>query len=165
MKNNKNQTNRNGLKYKVLLLLLLLNLVVTGGLVVYELGWIPSKPPSHTNYVLEPRLQTARKYTLYIGTNDKDTYTQLIPTNQARDIINEICTRHVGGYTAWEAMGGWVDETGTLTQEHTLVYSFYDAEEEQMTAVMDEILDKLNQNTILIESGKVASMYYGGSEK
>ncbi|MEG0329689.1 MAG: hypothetical protein RR602_06710 [Longicatena sp.] len=165
MENNKVIMDRNNLKYRVIFLLLIFNLVVTGGLVTYELGWLPAKPHNNGDRILESQLQVAKKYTLYIGINDKDTYTQLISTNQARDIVNEICIRYVGGYSAWEAIGGYVDDTKTLTQEHTLVYSFYDVKEEQITSIMDEVLDKLNQSTILVECEDAKSMYYGGSAK
>lgn len=38
------------------------------------------------------------KYVLYIGTNDKDTYTQQIPLEQAETIVSGICSkyRHYG---------------------------------------------------------------------
>lgn len=103
---------------------------------------------------------SVNQYTLYIGTNDKDTYTQLIPLDEARDIVNEICTKYVEGYTASEATGGWVDQTGTLTQENTLVYSFYDTTEEQMKLIMDDVLKELNQNSILIERAHSDYEYY-----
>lgn len=102
------------------------------------------------------------KYILYIGTNDKYTYEQIIPTDEARQIVNEICSRHVGGYTVMEAMGGWVDEKGILTQEHTLVYSFIYTDEDAIIAIMDEVLVALNQNSILIERADVSSSFYRG---
>ncbi|MEG2842422.1 MAG: hypothetical protein RR900_02945 [Ruthenibacterium sp.] len=86
----------------------------------------------------------------------------MIPTNQAQDIVNEICAKHVGGYITLLSTGEWTDETGAFMHENALVYSFYDVEKEQIIAIMDEALDKLNQNTILMERGEAKSMYYGG---
>lgn len=102
------------------------------------------------------------KYVMYIGTNDKDTYTQLIPLEEAKAIVNEICSRYVSGYTVQTAEGGWVDETGTLTQEQTLVYSFDAVEEADMLAIMDEVLVALNQNSILLEKQGLTYCYYSG---
>ena len=102
------------------------------------------------------------RYVLYIGLNDKDTYEQIIPTDEARDIVNQICTKYVEGYTASEANGGWVDETGTLTEESTLVYILSDAHEEDVIAIMDEVLAALNQNSILVERQEYVYSFYNG---
>ena len=102
------------------------------------------------------------RYVLYIGLNDKDTYEQIIPTDEARDIVNRICTKYVEGYTVSEANGGWVDETGTLTEESTLVYILSDAHEEDVIAIMDEVLAALNQNSILVERQEYVYSFYSG---
>lgn len=102
------------------------------------------------------------QYVLYIGLNDKDTYEQIIPTGAARDIVNRICTKYVDGYTVSEANGGWVDETGTLTEESTLIYILSDVKEENVIAIMDEVLAALNQNSILVERWEYAYSLYSG---
>ena len=79
-------------------------------------------------------------------------------------MVNAICAKYVGGYTASDAKGGWVDETDTLTQENTLVYSFYEITEEQLVQVMDEILKQLNQNSILVERQEAVYTYYYGNK-
>lgn len=107
-------------------------------------------------------METGEKYILYIGTNDKDTYMQLIPPEEARDKVNTICAKYVGGYTSSASKGGWVDETGTLTQENTLVYSFYDVTEEQLRQIMYDVLKELNQNSILVEKQEAVYTYYSG---
>lgn len=138
----------------VIAVLLVVNLCVTGGMMVQ---------------LSDAAVQTAQtqedvRYTLYIGTNDKDTYTQLIPLEEAKQIVNEICVKYVGGYTVQQANGGWVDETGSLTQEETLVYSFIGVDEEVLQSIMDEVLVALNQNSILVEKANMVSSYYSGSE-
>ena len=104
-----------------------------------------------------------RQYTLYIGTNDKDTYEQIITTDEAVDIVNAIVSKYVGGYTMHHARGGWVDEKGILTQENTLVYTISYSAEDDVRAIMDEILIALNQNSILIERQEVSSVFYNGN--
>lgn len=100
------------------------------------------------------------QYVLYIGTNDKDTYEQVIPTEQSREIINNICAKYVEGYTSSEAQGGWVDEKGVLTQESTLIYTFTYADESDIIAIMDDVLIALNQNSILVERRNISSSFY-----
>ena len=102
------------------------------------------------------------QYVLYIGLNDRYTYEQIIPTDKALEIVNEIFVRHVGGYTVHHAFGGWLDEYGVFTQENTLVYTILYASREQIYAIMDEVLVALNQNSILVERRVTYSFFYGG---
>jgi len=105
------------------------------------------------------------QYVLYIGTNDKDTYEQIIPLDEAVEIVNAICAKHVGGWTMKHARGGWVDEKNILTQENTLVYFIAWASEADVIAIMDEVLVALNQNSILIERRDISSVFYRGENK
>ena len=110
-----------------------------------------------------PGSEEVTRYTLYIGLNDKDSDTQEISTEQAREIVDEICCKYVGGFTAFQAQGGWTDEGGALTKENTLVYMFSYADEAQITAIMDEVIPALNQSVILVHVDTVQSAYYSGT--
>lgn len=135
-------------QFNLLLIFAVLNLVLLVGLIAYI--FYPSDIP---------KLDSV-KYIMYIGTNCKDTYSQLIPTEEAINIVNEICARHIGGYTVHQASGGWIDEQGILTQENTLVYTLMGIDEKKVMAIMDEVLVALNQNSILLERQAVSSTYY-----
>ena len=102
------------------------------------------------------------KYTLYIGTNDKDTYIREIPIEECRRRIDSICMKYVEGFSIGDMKGKWVDESGTLTEEDTLVYIFYDTTDEAIKKIMDEVLVELNQNSILLEKEHVTSAFYNG---
>lgn len=141
---------------RILAALLIVNLLLTVGII----GFMVWERQSPRQEIAGQALEPSEKYTLYIGTNDKDTYTQLIPTEEARKIVDEICAKHTDGYTAMDAQGSWVDETGTVTKENSLVYSFYNISEEQVVAIMDDVLTALNQNSILVERETVQSIYY-----
>lgn len=153
-------------KQIIILVVLILNLVVSGGIIGYLVvqNTQETQKNNTAESILSDQMETGEKYIIYIGTNDKDTYQQEIPTNEARDMVNAICAKYVEGYTASNAKGGWVDETDTLTQENTLVYSFYNIKEEQLIQVMDEVREKLNQNSILVERQEAVYMYYYGNE-
>ena len=163
----------------VIIVLLLCNLFVSGGIIGYlvmgnfrdtqkeavtDSTSTDSQKKAGTESVLSDQMETGEKYIIYVGLNDKDTYKQEVPTKEARDMVNAICAKYLDGYTASSAKGGWVDETDTLTQENTLVYSFYNVEEEALIQVMDEIREKLNQNSILVERQKAVYTYYYGKE-
>lgn len=104
------------------------------------------------------------KYTMYVGLNDKDTYTQLVPTEEAERKVSSIALKHVDGFTAFSAKGAYKDDKGVITNENSLVFEFYSVTEEQMRAVVDEVLKELNQNSVLIEKKKVNSKFYEGAK-
>ena len=145
-------------KWVAIISLLAVNLVVTAFILFYL--FIPNG--DNHNGILG--FETARngQYTLYIGTNDKDTYEQKIPTEKAVEIVNGICAKYAEGWTMNYAEGGWVDENDILTQENTLVYTFAYTEEEVILSIMDEVLTALNQNAILVERRDFSSVFYGG---
>jgi hypothetical protein len=136
--------------------LLAINLAATGFLFAHVFGENTAKSDGGL-----PDFTESGSYTLYIGTNDKDTYKQIISTETARSIVNGICAKYVGGYTTDDAKGGWFDESGVLTEENTLVYTFIDVEESAVIAIMDEVLAALNQNSVLLEKNSVLRLYYG----
>ncbi len=103
-----------------------------------------------------------KEYVLYIGLNDKDTYRQCIPTEDAREMVRSICTQYVDGYTMTEAEGAWVDEKGVMTQENMLLCYFHDTNDEKIRNIMDEVITKLNQNAVLLEEREACYTYYHG---
>lgn len=103
-----------------------------------------------------------KQYVMYVGTNDKDTYKPEYTQEEARDIVDRVCLRYFGGYTLQEAGGVWTDEKQNITHEYTLVCYFDDADKETVYKAADELIKKLNQNTILIEEGEITIDYYSG---
>ena len=112
-----------------------------------------------------------RKYTMYLGTNDKDTLRQEIPTEKIREQMHEICMKYADGYTLSVMEGYYRDDgAGNPTREVTLVYVFYDTPLEAVQKIMDEALIKFNQSSILIEQDRVKNLFYvtkdtGGADK
>ena len=102
------------------------------------------------------------QYVMYIGTNDKDTYSQIIPLVEAKEIIDGICFKYLDGYTIQDATGTWVDEKDEVTKEDTLICYFYGTSEDVIYKIADEIIAALNQNTVLIEKDLVTTEYYSG---
>jgi hypothetical protein len=143
----------------VVILILVLEMLVLSGVVLY----LATDKTSGGSQALDYQYSENGKYVLYIGLNDKDTYEQIIPTEEAKTIVNNICAKYLGGYTVSEANGGWVDETGTLTEETSLVYSLSEADEADIVQIMDEVLKALNQNSILVERQDLLYTYYSGN--
>ena len=106
--------------------------------------------------------ETSTQYVMYVGTNDKDTYQPEHSQEEARSIVDSVCLKYFEGYTLQEATGAWTDETGEITHEYTLVCYFDDAEKATVYQAADEIIQALNQNTVLIEESQLTMEYYGG---
>lgn len=102
------------------------------------------------------------KYTMYIGLNDKDAYTQLISYEAAEEAVSGIALKYVDGFTQYPAKGAYKDDKGVVTNENSLVLEFEDATEDQMNAIMDEVLKALNQHSVLLEKQKVSREFYEG---
>ncbi len=131
----------------VITALLVINMVVTG---VY----VSKNNTQPTNGQI--------KYTLYIGTNDKDTYKQEIPLDECKQIVIDICTEYAGGCTLLDASGYWKDDTGTITSEQTIEVVLEDISEKKVHKIANKVIKKLNQNSILIETNNVQSEFYSG---
>ncbi len=110
--------------------------------------------------ILGQTAEKGLKYTLYIGLNDKDTYEQMISTEDALDKANQIVADHAGGYTQMSARGGWTNDDGTMGHENTLVYIIYDVDEASLKAMLDELLKEFNQSSILVEKVDIPHIYY-----
>ena len=102
------------------------------------------------------------QYVMYVGTNDKDTYKPEHSKKEAKEIVDKICLSHFEGYTLQEATGAWTDEKSNITHEYTLVCYFDGADKETVYAAADEIREKLNQNSVLIEEDQIKVEYYSG---
>ncbi len=103
---------------------------------------------------------TTTKYTLYVGTNDKDTYKQEITSNECVSIVTTVCVKYTGGCTLSEAHGYWTDEKNNITIEYTIVVILEDISEETVYKICDELIVELNQNSILVETNNVKTNFY-----
>lgn len=100
------------------------------------------------------------KYTLYIGTNDKDTYEPVADINTCISKVTEICVKYTSGCTISEAKGYWKDETNAITCESTIVVILEDIEKEIVYTICDDVIKQLNQNSILVETSDIISEFY-----
>lgn len=100
------------------------------------------------------------QYVMYVGTNDKDTYEPKYTEKEARDIVDGVCLKYFDGYTLQEATGAWTDEKDNITHEYTLVCYFDGADRDTVYKAADDVIDALNQNSVLIEENSIKMDYY-----
>ena len=117
------------------------------------------------NKGLNGELSRQKKYTIYLGVNDKDTLKQEIPTETIRAQMHEICIKYVDGYTVSVADGFYRDGNGNITHEVSLVYVFIDAPIDSVQNIMDEALVKFNQSSILLEVNRERGTFYSGDKR
>ena len=135
--------------YKIIITVLVgLNIIVTGILTGFQIKSCVENSAEKT------------KYTLYVGTNDKDTYKNEIPVETCVTKVTEICTKYTDGCTIYKAAGYWKDEKSAITKEETIVCILEDVKKETVYTICDEIIVVLNQNSILIETDNVVSTFY-----
>ena len=106
------------------------------------------------------------EYTIYIGTNDKDTFQLEIPLDEARSIIyNTMINYFSDGFTMYDANGVWKDENDAITLEYTFVCIIENADIDEIHKAADELILKLDQNSILIVSNRVEKVdFYTGKK-
>ena len=105
------------------------------------------------------------EYTMYVGTNDKETYQLEMPLEDAKDIVHNTMMDHFSdGFTMYEARGVWRDEQGVVTLEYTFVCILEHADKKEVYKAADELIEALNQSTILIVANAVNAVdfYQGG---
>ena len=107
------------------------------------------------------------EYTMYIGTNDKDTFKLEMSLDEARDIVyNTMMDYFSNGFTMYDANGVWRDENNLVTLEYTFVCVIEFADKEDIYKAADELILKLDQNSILIVSNSVEEInFYNGQNK
>ncbi len=106
----------------------------------------------------------ATEYTMYVGTNDKETYQLEMPLEDAKNIVhNAMMDQFPDGFTMYEARGVWRDEYHVVTLEYTFVCIAETSDAAKVYKVADELLVALNQSTILIVANAVhtADFYQG----
>ena len=100
-------------------------------------------------------LEPTNRYELLIGLNDVDTGKQLLETQQAIDLVKLKLLSHVSGVTI-TVSNGYYYVGALIVDETTLNCIIYGADDEAITAVVDEINRELN---VPILVSKSASQY------
>ena len=105
------------------------------------------------------------KLTFYIGLNDKDKYIQLIKSEDAEKILQDIFLKYTSGFTILKSKGVWNDGKETTFENGFIVILYFDSSEkmylEQYASfISEEIIEKLNQTSVLVEFSPVNYQFY-----
>lgn len=98
-----------------------------------------------------------RKFTLYLGLNDKDTKTQQISTLEAYKIVTNILANDFDGGTIFEAQGIYKHEDGTVVIETTLRIEILFAELPAIKNLVTTLKKVFNQESIAVQEEVINS--------
>lgn len=104
------------------------------------------------------------EHSIIVGLATKD-YSRRFKISEARDIINGICLKHVGGYISTREAEGGYNGVDSIGSEHILIYTEYGATDAQIRSIADDIIISLDQESLLIEKNKMTRYYYYGAGK
>lgn len=92
-----------------------------------------------------------KKFTLYVGLNDKDTKTQQIETLDAYKMVENVCLSKTTGYTIGEVNGYYRHEDGTISIEKSFRIELLFIPEAVALEICDTLKVILNQESIAFE--------------
>lgn len=98
-----------------------------------------------------------KKFTLYLGLNDKDTKVQEISTLEAYKIVSNLISADFDGGTIYEARGIYKHDNGTIVTETALRIELLFAEREQVKALCTTLKKMFNQESIAVQEEVINS--------
>ena len=98
-----------------------------------------------------------KRFTLYMGLNDKDTKTQQISIVEAYKIVSNILASDFGGGTIYEAKGIYKYDDGTIVFENTLRIEILFAERPQIKSLVELLKKLFNQESIAVQEEEITS--------
>lgn len=102
-------------------------------------------------------MEGLKKFTLYLGLNDKDTRTQKINTIEAYKICNNILLSYTEGATIFEANGIYKHQDGTFTVEKTLRIELLFTDKNTVTKIVNDLKKVFNQESVAVQEENIIS--------
>lgn len=90
-----------------------------------------------------------KKYEIYIGLKDKDTYEELISVEDFVKILAEHCSKKKIGFSVNNQYGGYTHNKGYVT-ETSMRITLYGLDKKEVEQLGLELKEKVNTDTIMI---------------
>jgi hypothetical protein len=97
----------------------------------------------------DDKFQKGRKYEIFIGLKDKDTYDEIFNVDNFRTILSEICTEKQISFTLITQFGGYTHNKG-YTTETSLRIVIIGINEDELVSLGEKLKKLINTDTILI---------------
>lgn len=98
-----------------------------------------------------------KKFTLYLGLNDKDTKVQEVSTIEAYKIVSNLISADFDGGTIYEARGIYKHDNGTIVTETTLRIELLFADASQVHTLCNTLKKMFNQESIAVQEEVINS--------
>ena len=98
-----------------------------------------------------------KKFTLYLGLNDKDSKQQEISTIEAYKVVSNLISKDFDGGTIFEAKGIYKHEDGTIITETTLRIELLFAEQIKVKELCNTLKAIFNQESIAVQEEAINS--------
>lgn len=98
-----------------------------------------------------------KKFTLYLGLNDKDSKQQEIATVEAYKIVSNLISSDFDGGTIFEAKGIYKHENGEIVTETTLRIELLFTEAVKVKALCETLKKLFNQESIAVQEEVINS--------
>lgn len=100
-----------------------------------------------------------KKFTLYLGLNDKDTKTQLISTLESYKMVANILKQEgFEGATIFEAVGLYKHDDGTFVTESTLRIEILDFNQLGVKNLVKTLKLVFNQESVAVQEQSIQSI-------
>ena len=99
-----------------------------------------------------------KKFTLYLGLNDKETKMQKIQTVEAFKIVSNLIASRFGGGTIFEADGVYKHDNGAFVIEKTLRIELLFVERPEVVEFVKVLKEIFNQESIAIQEETINSV-------
>ena len=93
----------------------------------------------------------SKKYEIYIGLKDKETYEELITVEDFVKILSEHCTKSQIGFSLTTQLGGYSHNLGYVV-ETSLRITLFGIEEDEVKMLGQDLKEIVNTDTIMITS-------------
>ena len=100
-----------------------------------------------------------KKYTLYIGLNDKDTKAQKIETLNAANIARNVILSRTDGGTIYNAIGFYTHADGSIAIENTLRIELIETDPDALHDIIETLKTVFNQESIILQTENVDTVF------
>ena len=101
-----------------------------------------------------------KKFTLYLGLNDKDSKHQEVSTLEAYKIVSNLISSDFDGGTIFEAKGIYKHENGTIVTETTLRIELLFAERDKVRELCGTLKKLFNQESVAVQEEEINSQLW-----
>lgn len=92
-----------------------------------------------------------KKYELYIGLKDKNTYEEVFTTEEFVKVLSEYCSEKQTGFSMTTQLGGYSHNMGYVT-ETSLRITLFGVEEDKVRELGEKLKQLVNTDTIMFTS-------------